>query len=120
MEIQQVPESEYGYWVTEGAQILPVDYQRHQRVARREGGFDNMTRALTAGWIRIIAPPNANEDFYSTLRVPARRSKLAAVARIIEARPQYYTYFFEDMYGKELLNTDNEKKALGFLKTIAF
>lgn len=120
LEIQQVPESEYGYWVTNGGWIIPVGFQKHQTVARREGGFDNYTEAMKAGWIRIIAPPSSQEDFLATLNLPTRNSVLRSVVNIIESRPQYRRYIIEEnkAYSPPLLDTDNEKKAINFLKTL--
>jgi hypothetical protein len=59
----QIPETDYGYWITHDGQMLPVSRQAHEPVAERylrahpELGRpkqDAMTHVLDLGWIRII------------------------------------------------------------------
>lgn len=67
----EIPETDYGYWITHEGQMLPVSRQAHEPVAERylrahpELGTtrdDAMTHVLDLGWIRIIDVWQYNVD----------------------------------------------------------
>jgi hypothetical protein len=47
-----IPATEYGYWITDQGEIIPVDYLDHWRVCRELG--ISYSNASNNGWIRLV------------------------------------------------------------------
>lgn len=48
-----IPETEYGYWITDAGDIYPVSYEAHDKTAKEHG--TTYGHALHDGWIRIVS-----------------------------------------------------------------
>lgn len=78
-----VPKTEYGYWVTDKGEIIPVDFERHDHVARSLGS--NYGLVMQDGWIRVVVENNTLSINYVAGTIKARAiSALKPIAGIQE------------------------------------
>jgi hypothetical protein len=78
----EIPDSEYGYWISPEGQVIAVDYQRHNKVidAITNGEYDKY-RALKTGWLRIYCPRKLlNVSLYVESLTPRAISALRQLA----------------------------------------
>lgn len=80
-----IPPTDYGYWVTNTGEIIPVDNMNHWRVCRDMGKSYN--DVMDEGWIRIVIKRLRNESELS-LNFEANRSPyktISATKQIIQS-----------------------------------
>jgi hypothetical protein len=53
----EIPQTEYGYWISPDGTMLAVPHERHEDVIRSvtKGEFDTY-RAIKSGWVRVYCP----------------------------------------------------------------
>ncbi len=51
-----IPQTDYGYWITDEGNIIPVGHEQHDKVSRENGGGP-LGYAIDKGWIRIVVEP---------------------------------------------------------------
>lgn len=51
-----IPQTDYGYWITDEGKIIPVGHEQHDEVSRANGGGP-LGYAIDKGWIRIVVEP---------------------------------------------------------------
>lgn len=110
VEAADIPPANYGYWITDGGEFIPVDHDGHINVlihyGERHGfsvpeiGWDDdadeyydklVNEFENSGWIRVIAPSDLSEIGVDLLK--PSKSALYSLMELIRQTPetQYFT-----------------------------
>jgi hypothetical protein len=102
-----IPATEYGYWVTDKGEIVPVDYMHSMTVA--EMGLPSIERAMRDGWIRIVSQGQFFIQMYAGC--PTRRAVSALRRLLMKADYQFYNCDIDyDVACQRLLDISDERK----------
>lgn len=100
---EAIPETEYGYWITDTGKFLVVGDHDHAGVARRNG-MDSYNACYAAGWIRLVCLPDraTNGATKSLLvRFDSGNPPMRAISSLRRLASRDFTSFTVDIGGDE-------------------
>jgi hypothetical protein len=79
-----LPGTDYGYWISQFAEVYPVGDHGHERFIRSVEGC-NSAEAMKSGWVRVIVGHNVlqAEACFPVLK-PRVKAKLIQLARAVD------------------------------------
>ena len=100
----EIPETNYGYWITPKGEVLPVPYESHMAVSHRyfqnhpeleqpRPGYSSTAFALNQGWIRLIADKGFSAQFKGGL---VNRRAMQIMIQIAKSE-DFGKYYYDDL-----------------------
>ncbi len=87
-----IPETSYGYWITNTGEYISVDYHNHSGAASKHG--TTYGRAIEDGWIRIVLWSSESIGINYNLGAIGNRAVLALKA-LMDDMPELKLYTVE-------------------------